>query len=644
MENKIRRIIFGFMTAIVIMAFSAAGRAEPSCEVRVKDPGPPMVIEFIFQESQVGLKNIIIKDFSNVTIIRPAVSQGTTDPVTVTVTQKYTFLTFSAVIEATDMEDRTTVCQYPQESEPPQCSVVNVDPGPPLTVLFSIIDPTAGLSSISVAESVNADVNIPSFTVGTTQEVIVEAKKIDPFDEFSVILSVSNINGSIGTCEYSQQAQEDTQSPQLHLTAIDPGPPNHLEITAQDHESGIQTINTIEAVNVDVDIPAFTAGTTEPVLITADQIDENLLFSVEIEVIDQSNNKASYRYEFDTQDPHIFLTAIDYGPPNHLEIAAQDHESGIQSINIIEAVNADISIPDFTVGTTEPVLITADQIEENFQFSVEIEVTDRSGNKKSYRYETLSIETRPEIDLVGQDSEYFFIDDLINQIFINGKDGNGDPINDFSAFQTESFTSSSGQSTLDTCYSIPEGQSYYSILTPTWTQGEYTWEIVLQMKPATDLILRLNGCVLQPGADDVWTDGYQTGFYKLPWAPNQPVFNGGANPVLTLRALPGPLAKEGFSSDGFLMDTRSNSGLQVTPLDESPVTIQSFTGKSIVVVLPVEGRINASGQTMHSLSQGDRIKVTITLPGNTTPDVRFGASGSALQYIGVKGTEYSTDD
>jgi hypothetical protein len=168
------------------------------------------------------------------------------------------------------------------------------------------------------------------------------------------------------------------------------------------------------------------------------------------------------------------------------------------------------------------------------------------------------------------------------------------------------------------------------------------WEIVLQMKPATDLVLQLKGCVLRSGASDVWKDGYQTGFYMLPWAPNQAEFLSGANPRLTVDALPGPMAKEGFPSGGFILDTRRQSGQQIAPLDNSLVTIQSLAGENIVIVLPVQGRINASGQTMYSLSPGDRIRVTVSLPGNTTPDVRFGASGSALQYIGLKGTEYLT--
>jgi len=551
MKNNAKKIIYWFLAAIVFMVIPAHSWADPTCEVKVKDPGPPKIINFIFQESQVGLKTITIKEYMNANFSVPGFFPGAKAPITVAVTQINANLEFYAVIEAKDMLNRTTVCRYPG-SDPPQCSVISEDPGPPFTVSFAIVDPTEGLNSISVEEAVNADVNIPSFTVGTTEQVIVTAQKIDAFADFKVTLAVSDLNGNQGTCGYDQQAQQDTQDPQISLTAIDPGPPIQLEITAQDNESGIQTIKTVEAIN------------------------------------------------------------------------------------------ADVQIPNFTVGTTEPVVITVEQAVENLQFTVEIEVADRGGNKTSYRYETANTKSRPEIDLVGQDSQYFFRDDWTGQIFINGKDTFGSRINDFSAFQSESFSTTAGQATVDTCYSTP-ARSYFSVLTPTWTEAEYEWEIVLQMKPATDLVLKLNGCVFKTGENHVWTDAYQTGFYTVPWAPNQPVFVSGVNPRLTVRALPGPMAKEGFSSDGFTLDTRRHSGLQIAPLADSLVTVQTLASESIVIALPAEGGINASGQTMHSLSPGDRIKIVVKIPGNTTADVRFGASGAVLQYIGLKGTEYTTN-
>ena len=551
MKKKAKKIIYWLLAATILMGIPAHSWADPTCEVKVKDPGPPKVISFIFQESQVGLKTIIATDYTNARIAMPGFFPGVTAPVTVTVTQINANVEVYAVIEATDMNNRTTTCRYPG-SDPPQCSVIDEDPGPPFTVSFSIVDPTEGLNSISVEEAVNATVDIPLFTVGTTEPVIVTAQKIDAFADFAVTLAVEDMDGNQNICEYDQQAPPDTQDPQVVLTSIDPGPPTILEITAQDSESGIRTIETVEAINAVVQIPAFAVGTTEPVVITASQ----------------------------------------------------------------------------NVGQLD--------------FSVEIEVVDRSDNKTTYRYETANMTFRPEIDLVGQDSQYFFKDDWISQIFINGKDNFGTRINDFSAFQSEIFSTTAGQESVDTCYSTPT-RSYLSVLTPTWTQAGYEWEIVLQMKPAADLVLKLHGCVFKTGENDVWTAGYQTGFYNAPWAPNEPVFISKANPRLTVRALPGPLAKDGFPAQGFLLDTRKHSGLQIAPLADSLITVQTLAGESIVIALPYQGGINASGQTMYSLSPGDRIKVIVDIPGDTTADVRFGEDGAILQYIGLKGTEYTTN-
>jgi len=551
MQKNAKKIIYWLLAAAFFMGIPAHTWADPTCEVKVKDPGPPKIINFIFQESQVGLKTIIVTDYKNARIAMPGFSRGTTAPVTVTVTQINANVDFYAEIEATDMDNRTTICRYPG-SDPPQCSVIDEDPGPPFTVSFSIVDPVEGLNSISVEEAVNATVDIPLFTVGTTEPVIVTAQKIDAFADFAVTLAVEDMDGNQNICEYDQQAPPDTQDPQVVLTSIDPGPPAILEITAQDSESGIRTIETVEAINAVVQIPAFAVGTTEPVVITASQ----------------------------------------------------------------------------NVGQLD--------------FSVEIEVVDRSDNKTTYRYETANMTFRPEIDLVGQDSQYFFKDDWISQIFINGKDNFGTRINDFSAFQSEIFSTTAGQESVDTCYSTPT-RSYLSVLTPTWTQAGYEWEIVLQMKPAADLVLKLHGCVFKTGENDVWTAGYQTGFYNAPWAPNEPVFISKANPRLTVRALPGPLAKDGFPAEGFLLDTRKHSGLQIAPLADSLITVQTLAGESIVIALPYQGGINASGQTMYSLSPGDRIKVIVDIPGDTTADVRFGEDGAILQYIGLKGTEYTTN-
>jgi hypothetical protein len=550
MKNNAKIVIYWLLAATVFMGIPALAWADPTCRVEIQDPGPPKVLYFIFEESQVGLKEIVIKEYQNASITQQPFVYPNKNPVVVSVTQKNVNVDFYAVIEAKDMNNQSTTCRGPG-LDPPQCSVIDEDPGPPFTVSFSIQAPE-GLDSITVDSAVNADVNIPSFPVGTTDAIIVTARKIDEFADLEVTLTATDVFQNQKTCNYNQQAQNDTEDPQVVLTTMVSGPPTQLEITARDSESGIETINTLTAENAEVQIPVF------------------------------------------------------------------------------------------AVGTTEPVVISASQKIESLGFKVEIEVVDRAGNKSTYLYEVANFQIRPEIDLVGDDSQYFFRDEWINQILIHGKDASGKPINRFSAFQSEFFNTNAGQASLDLCYSLPS-RSYFSVLTPTWTEADYEWEIVLQMKPSTDLVLKLHGCVLKTGADALVSAGYQTGFYTLPWAPNQPVFVSTINPRLTVEALPGPMAREGFPAEGFILDTRRHSGLQVAPIADSLITIQTFAGESIVIALPVEGSVNGSGQTMSALSPGDRINVRIHIPNNTPSDVRLGADSAVVQYIGLKGTEYSTD-
>jgi len=555
MKKNVKKIIYWLLAATVCMGIPAYTWANPSCKVNVKDAGPPLTIEFIFQETQVGLKSIVVKENVNFLFTNERFLPGTTAPITYTFTQLSGTTEPYAEVEATDMNGRTTICTYPASEPPPQapqCSRA-VDMGPPFTVSFTIVDATEGLQSISVEEEVNADVEIPPFTVGTTEPVIVTAQKRDEFADFRVTLAVSDMDGNQRTCEYDQQAQQDTQDPEVVLTNEDPGPPITLEITAQDDQSGIQTITTVEAINAEVQIPAFTAGTTDPVVITASQI-----------------------------------TTL-------------------------------------------------------FDIRVAIEVVDRSGNETTFRYQTAINQFRPEIDLVGQDSQYFFADDWISQIFANGKDAAGTRINDFSDFQSEGegFVTNAGQTSPDSCYST-SNRTYLSVLVPTWTEAEHVWEIVLQMQPVTDLMLMLHGCALRTGEDDVWAAGFQSGFYTSPW--DQQVFLSRANPRITALALPGPMAKEGFPAAGFNLDTRRHSGLQVAPLEDSLITLQALANESIVIALPYQGGLNALGQTTYALSQGDRIKVIISIPGDTPVDTRFGKDSASVQYIGRKGTEYTTND
>ncbi|MFL6233051.1 MAG: DUF3344 domain-containing protein [Thermoanaerobaculia bacterium] len=68
------------------------------------------------------------------------------------------------------------------------------------------------------------------------------------------------------------------------------------------------------------------------------------------------------------------------GPPTQLQVTVSDVNTGIQSIVVTQSDNADTPVPPFTVGTTDPVTITATKINQSQPAHVTIQVTDLAGN------------------------------------------------------------------------------------------------------------------------------------------------------------------------------------------------------------------------------------------------------------------------
>jgi len=88
------------------------------------------------------------------------------------------------------------VIRVPDDS-PPICEVTFVTGG----IDVFVQDPESGIQSIVVVSVVNATVTIPSFTPGTTDPIIVEARKIDPNAPSSLALRITNGAGLITECD-----------------------------------------------------------------------------------------------------------------------------------------------------------------------------------------------------------------------------------------------------------------------------------------------------------------------------------------------------------------------------------------------------------------------------------------------------------
>lgn len=255
----------------------------------------------------------------------------------------------------------------------------------------------------------------------------------------------------------------------------------------------------------------------------------------------------------------------------------------------------------------------------------------------------------PEFDAVGCDAANFFAKTNLPYfvVILNNIGPNG-PINDFSVFPTrEAFATTAGQLFPDPCWGfggrdVMDLSGFWfkgleSALTDAWNQGIYTWKIVLQMKPETDINVNIYDCVLKHNEFDLWEAADQTGRYRAPWG--ELVFVPTANPIMTVKAFPGPFATPGFV-DPLILDARTLPGLTLVAMDQQLYTSKAHWEEGLVMALPKTGETNTSGQTEFNLKQGDLIEVKVEIPPTNTVDLFYGPDNVLLKYVGVIGTWY----
>lgn len=80
----------------------------------------------------------------------------------------------------------------------------------------------------------------------------------------------------------------DTDPPECELAGRIPDP---IQATLQDLESGLASIEVEEALNVDVELPAFAVGTTDPVVVEAEAIDPSRTVIFALAAEDQDGNR-----------------------------------------------------------------------------------------------------------------------------------------------------------------------------------------------------------------------------------------------------------------------------------------------------------------------------------------------------------------
>jgi hypothetical protein len=90
---------------------------------------------------------------------------------------------------------------YPDPPLLPVCQLATSNPGPPAIITIRTEDDGSGLSAVDVLEATNATVDVPSFTPGTNEPVMVTATKLDQSQRAAVRLRVTDVAGASVICD-----------------------------------------------------------------------------------------------------------------------------------------------------------------------------------------------------------------------------------------------------------------------------------------------------------------------------------------------------------------------------------------------------------------------------------------------------------
>ena len=82
----------------------------------------------------------------------------------------------------------------------------------------------------------------------------------------------------------------------------------------------------------------------------------------------------------DNTPPACSLTGTNPGPPTVIQVTTSDGGSGLKTIVVTNLVNATVSIPAFTVGSTAPVAVSATKTNQSIASELALQVTDVAGN------------------------------------------------------------------------------------------------------------------------------------------------------------------------------------------------------------------------------------------------------------------------
>ncbi len=154
-------------------------------------------------------------------------------------------------------------------------------PVPGVTVTFTVTSgPNAGKTGTAATNASGQATFTYSDTGGAGTDSLVAT-----FTDSAGAVRSSNAATKVWT-----PATADTTPPSCALTAVIAGPPKQIQITIQDADGGLQSIEVITSDNANTLVPPFAVGTTDPVVVTATKIDQSAGAAVDLKATDLAGN------------------------------------------------------------------------------------------------------------------------------------------------------------------------------------------------------------------------------------------------------------------------------------------------------------------------------------------------------------------
>lgn len=179
--------------------------------------------------------------------------------------------------------------------------------------------------------------------------------------------------------------------------------------------------------------------------------------------------------------------------------------------------------------------------------------------------------------------------------------------------------------------------------------GFFSWDIVLPVKPTSDLTIKVQCAVLLPNETNINNCSGETGQVVGPGCSRGVKnLNYWALPTIEAKAYPGPFAETGFKMPFHLTAMRNpgvhgywgyhnsdNKPHQVLDGSKgSRISLKACFQKAIFVSIPANGRFNTRGQTEWKLNEGDLIRVIMTVPLSNTVDIYCSKASVTAEGIG----------